>query len=205
MLALGVTGGVGVGKSASVGMLQQAGVPVVDTDDLARELVALGQPAYLEIVDAFGPEVLCSERRLDRKRLAAIVFSDPSRRMQLEAILHPRIRGAWVKWLKSPTALSSPVAVVIIPLLFEKDYDGHFDSTVAVACSPATQASRLRKRDWSDEEIRARLAAQMPMFEKMARARFVVWTEGGMDAHRRQWIKILDHLGKNRFRADAER
>lgn len=195
MKLLGLTGGVGMGKSTAAALLRARGLPVVDTDELARELVEPGQPALAEIRAAFGPEVFDSQGCLRRDALARIVFADETRRRELERILHPRIREAWRAQVAAWRAAGRPGAVVVIPLLFETGVAGEFDATVCVACTAASQRERLLARGWSEEEIARRLAAQWPVERKLAEADFVVWTEGGLDLTAAQLDRILRQLG----------
>lgn len=195
MKRLGLTGGIGMGKTAAADYLRRRGLPVVDTDQLARELVEPGQPALADIAAAFGPAVLDAEGSLRRLELAGLVFSDESRRRQLEAILHPRIRAAWRAQLEAWQRAGRPAAVVVIPLLFETGAAGEFDATLCVACSAASQRERLRARGWSDEEIARRLAAQWPIERKLAAADFVIWAEGGLEQTEAQLDRVLDSLG----------
>lgn len=194
MKLLGLTGGVGMGKSTAAAHLQTRGLPVVDTDVLARELVEPGQPALDEIRAVFGPEVLDTRGRLRRDVLARIVFADEPRRRELERILHPRIRTAWQARVAAWRAEGCPAAVVVIPLLFETDAAGEFDATLCVACTPASQRERLLARGWSEEEIRRRLAAQWPIERKLAAADYVVWAEGDVDLTAAQLDRILAQL-----------
>ena len=194
MKLLGLTGGIGMGKSTSARLLVELGVPVIDTDDLARELVEPGQPALAEIVRAFGGELLDAEGRLRRAALAEIVFASPPKRAALEAILHPRIRDRWLAQAEAWRAEGRGVGVVVIPLLFETDAQQHFDFVLCAACSAATQLERLRARGWTDAQIQPRLAAQWPVEKKIAAARFILWTEGALELHRRQLARVLDGL-----------
>ena len=191
MLLLAITGGVGMGKSSAGEHLRRAGVPVVDTDALARKESGQGSPAFQEIVGLFGLGVVGADGELNRGRLAEIVFNDAAARKQLEACLHPRIASAWRSQVDDWRRRETPVAAVSIPLLFEKGYEQDFDSVICLACSAKTQSQRLGQRGWSGEQIRARNAAQLPVSEKMNRAHRVIWTEGSMDAHLRQWDRIL--------------
>src|SRR5882672_6276754 len=119
MILLGLTGGVGMGKSTSARLLGERGLPVIDTDLLAHELVEPGQPALAEIRAAFGYDIIDPDHRLDRARLARRVFSDPAARQQLEAILHPRIRQLWLAQVEILAQQQAAECVVVIPLLFE--------------------------------------------------------------------------------------
>ena len=146
MKVLGLTGGVGMGKSASAQLLRERGVPVVDTDDLARQVVELGQPGLAEVQQAFGPEIVGADGRLRRQELAQRVFADPAARKRLEDILHPRIRALWRAQVEAWRQEGCPLAVVVIPLLFETKAEAELDPTICVACSVATQKQRLLAR-----------------------------------------------------------
>jgi len=194
MKILGVTGGIGMGKSASARLFQERGVPVVDTDDLAREVVEPGQPALGEIQAAFGPEMIGSDSRLCREEMARRVFADPAARQRLEAILHPRIRLLWRARAEAWRAEGRPLGVVVIPLLFETKAEAELDATICVACSAATQQERLVARGWTPEQIQQRLKAQLPAEQKIARADYLIWTEGSLDVHGAQIDRILRRI-----------
>jgi dephospho-CoA kinase len=194
MKLCGLTGGVGMGKSTAAEILRARNVPVVDTDELAHQLVQPGEPALAEIQSAFGPELIAPDGSLRRGELARIVFADPVARQRLEAILHPRIRAAWLAQTGIWRGENRPLAVVVIPLLYETRAESHFDKVVCVACTAAAQQERLLARGWPEEQIRQRIAAQWPVDQKIARADHVVWTEGALDVHRRQWERILKKL-----------
>jgi dephospho-CoA kinase len=181
MKLFGLTGGIGMGKSAAAQILAERGVSVIDTDILARNVVEPGQPALREIHDAFGDSVIAPDGRLQRGALARIVFSDPSVRQKLEEILHPRIRELWRKQVEGWRAGQVTTGCVVIPLLFETGAESEFDATVCVACSVTTQQKRLRERGWTPEQIAQRIAAQFPIEKKIAKANYVVWNEGGLE------------------------
>ena len=191
MRTFGLTGGIGMGKSASAQILRDRGVAVVDTDDLAREVVEPGAPALEEVRAVFGSEVIGTKGELRRDVLAQRVFTDSAARTRLEDILHPRIRALWHKQLKTWKGEQHPVAVVVIPLLFETQGESEFDSVICVGCSASTQQQRLLARGWTLEQIAARINAQIPTDEKMLRANYVVWTEGALQVHAAQLERIL--------------
>ena len=191
MKVCGLTGGVGMGKSTAAGFLHALGAQLVDTDDLARQLVQPGAPALAEIEILFGKTVLDSGGRLRRDELARIVFTDRDARQKLEAILHPRIRERWLAQLQIWRSQNCPLAIVVIPLLYETRAETEFDKIICVACSAANQAKRLVERGWTPEQISQRIAAQMPVDQKIARAQYVVWTEGLPENSRRQIAEIL--------------
>lgn len=191
MKVLGLTGGVGMGKSTAADFLRQSGVKVVDTDAIARDLVAPPQPALKEIVAAFGAHMLDAKGALLREKLAAEVFSSPARRQQLEAILHPRIRQRWLEELDQLRQEGSFVSAVVIPLLFETGAVDQFDKIICVACSPTTQRARLTERGWSVEHQAQRLQAQWPVRKKIERSDYVIWTEGSLPVHAEQVALIM--------------
>ena len=194
MKLLGLTGGIGMGKSTAAEFLRSRGAQVVDTDELARQLVQPGQPALNEIQAAFGEEIVAPGGRLRRDELARVVFSDAPARKKLEAILHPRIRERWLAQIETWRQEKRALAVVVIPLLFETRAESHFDKIICVACSAPAQRQRLLSRGWTPEQIQQRLAAQWPVEQKIARADFVVWTDGALDVHAQQLKRIFVKL-----------
>jgi dephospho-CoA kinase len=194
MKICGLTGGVGMGKSTAAVFLLEHGIRVVDTDELARRLVQPGEPALAEIQKQFGDNIVAPDGRLRRDELAGIIFADAAARKKLEEILHPRIREAWLAQVGLWREEKCPLAVVVIPLLYETQVEPHFDKIICVACSAAAQHERLLARGWNAEQIRQRIAAQMPVEQKIARADFVVWTDGDLDSHMQQLEHILSRL-----------
>jgi dephospho-CoA kinase len=191
MKVLGLTGGVGMGKSTSAQLLRDRGIRVVDTDDLARQVVEPGQPALAEVQEAFGSEIIGQDGQLRREELARRVFADAAARVRLETILHPRIRALWRAQVETWRTEGHPLAVVVIPLLFETRAEAELDATICVACSVATQQARLLARGWSPEEIQQRVRAQWPVEEKMAKADYLIWTEASLDVHAAQIERFL--------------
>jgi dephospho-CoA kinase len=196
MTLIGLTGGIGMGKSTSASLLKLRGIPNVDTDVLARQVVERRQPALEEIRRVFGENVIAADGELRRGELARLVFGDDAKRRQLEAILHPRIRELWLAQVASWRNQQKPMSVVVIPLLFETDAASQFDNVICVACSIASQRKRLQARGWNDEQIDQRLAAQWPVQKKMDLSDFVVWTEPDPGTHAAQLERILGHLRK---------
>lgn len=185
-----------MGKSTAERILRSSGFLLVDTDQIARDIVEPGQPALQEVMVAFGAEVISEDGSLDRARLARVVFSDLDARRTLESILHPRIRQAWLSAVQE--AKTQPggrdLVFVVIPLLFETGSERELDFTMCVACRDATQHRRLRERGWADAQIRQRIQAQMPVQEKMNRSNFVVWNEAGQDVLEMQLTRVTQSL-----------
>src|SRR4051794_10658107 len=167
MKVIGLTGGVGMGKTTAANLLQQRGLPVIDTDVLAREVVEPGTPAWEEIQRVFGHDITGPDGQLRRDELARQVFSDETRRRQLEDIVHPRIRERWQAQVELWRTEGQPLGVVVIPPLFETNAAGSFDTIICVSCSAATQRQRLTERRWSPEQIQQRIQAQWPTEKKM--------------------------------------
>ena len=188
---LGLTGGVGMGKSTAARLLKKVGLPVVDSDDLAREAVQPGTEGLAEIADEFGEGFLKADGSLDRDKMASTVFQDEAARKRLEAIIHPRVRTVWEKQIDQWREQKRPVGVVVIPLLFEVDLQDSFDAVLCVACTANTQRARLRERNWNDAQITARIAAQMDIAQKMDLADHVLWNEGAPELLMDQMKEIL--------------
>jgi dephospho-CoA kinase len=194
MKICGLTGGVGMGKSTAADFFKARGVNILDADELARQLVQPGQSALAEIQAEFGDGIITPNGELNRAELARVVFADAAARKKLEAILHPRIRERWLEQIKKWRDENLSSAIVVIPLLFETKAESHFDKIICVACSASSQRARLLARGWTLEQINQRIAAQMPVEQKIARSDFVVWTDGDMDAHAQQLERILSKL-----------
>lgn len=192
---IGLTGGIAMGKSTVAGRFERRGLPVVDSDVLARQVVEPGQPALDEIREQFGAEVMDGTGRMDRAAMARRVFTDEGARRALEAILHPRIREAWQREAQGWRQSGRPAGVVVIPLLFETDAGGEFDTVVCVACTASSQQQRLADRGWSAEMAAARVHAQWPVSRKMALASHVIWTEGDLRTSALQVDRVLTTLG----------
>lgn len=185
---VGLTGGIASGKTAVAGMFAGLGVPVIDTDLIAREIVSPGSPALQDIAAAFGTGVLQADGSLDRPKLRDIVFADPARRRQLEAITHPRIGAA----METQCARAGgPYQIVVVPLLLESGFDRHVDRVLVVDCPEDVQLSRLMMRD-GESLLRARqlLAAQLDRARRLSRADDVVDNSGDLAATRQRVIAL---------------
>ncbi|HET7069099.1 MAG TPA: dephospho-CoA kinase [Nocardioides sp.] len=192
-MRVGLTGGVASGKSTVSAMLRELGAVVVDADALARDVVGMGTPGLEEVVTEFGPEVLGVDGNLDRARLGAIVFADPSRRAALEAIIHPRVRARAAELEEA-----APAGVLVvhdIPLLVETGQAPSFDAVVVVDVPEALQVERaIADRGWSPDEARARVAAQATRAERLAAATHVVDNTGTIADLRQRVAEVLDEL-----------
>jgi dephospho-CoA kinase len=180
VLLVGLTGGIGSGKSTVARLLERRGAVVIDADHLAREAVARGTSGFDRVVDTFGPGVLKPDGDLDRIRLAAIIFADPERRAALESIVHPEVArrfGEGVEELRD----SDRVVVYVTPLLVELGLAPAFDVVVVVTASPHLRVSRVASdRDLSPEDVRARMAAQATDEQRMEVADVLVDNDGSL-------------------------
>ena len=171
-LRIGLTGGIASGKSTVADFFADLGVPVIDTDVIAREVVAKGAPALDQIRDAFGDTVFDDDGNLDRQAMRNLVFSDAGKRRQLEDILHPLIRDAVVVQVG---AVNAPYMIIVVPLMVESPMKDFMDRVLVVDCSEDVQLSRLQMRDAADEELARRMiAAQASRDERLGIADDVV-------------------------------
>ena len=171
-LVIGVTGGIGSGKTTVARLFSSLGVPVIDADELAREVVVPGQPAYGEILQLFGPGILKKSGELDRRRLRQRVFSDSAKRADLEAIIHPRVYALMKQELES---LETPYAIVVVPLLIESGGDEFVDRVLVVDAPEELQISRTCHRDGATRAaIEKILATQLDRGSRLSAADDVI-------------------------------
>ncbi|MFF3456065.1 dephospho-CoA kinase [Streptomyces sp. NPDC002730] len=200
MLKVGLTGGIGAGKSEVSRLLVSYGAVLIDADKIAREVVEPGTPGLAAVVEAFGPDILAADGTLDRPRLGSIVFSDPDRLAALNAIVHPLV-GARSMELEGT---AGPDAVVIhdVPLLTENNLATLYDLVIVVDASPETQLDRLvRLRGMAESEARARMAAQATREQRRAIADLVIDNDGPLEQLEPQVRKVWAELTQ---RAAAE-
>lgn len=179
---MGLTGGIGSGKSTVARMFAEQGVPVVDADQIARDVVAPGTDGLAEIRAAFGDSILAPDGSLDRKALGERVFADADARKQLEAILHPRIARASMARFAELASEGHPYAIYEAALLVENGSHRMMSALIVVTASEATQLARVQARDGlSEAEARARMAAQLPLEEKVRVADYVIENDGDVE------------------------
>jgi dephospho-CoA kinase len=180
---VGLTGGIASGKSTVARAFATLGVPVVDADQLAREVVAKGTPGLDEIARTFGEGVLLADGSLDRKALGAIVFSEPTARMKLNAITHPRIAQAAAERLVRLAETGAPYSLYEAALIVENGMHRGMAALIVVAAPPEVQLARMVSRDgFGEDEARARIAAQSSLAQKLEVADFVIHNEGPKEA-----------------------
>lgn len=191
MFVVGLTGGIGSGKTQVANYFAKCGVPVIDADRIAREIVEPGQPALAEIAHAFGAAALDSTGRLDRAALRKVVFNDEAQRQKLEAILHPRIRANIRNRIAN---LQAPYCVVAIPLLLETGQRDLIDCILVVDTPLETQIQRVQQRDGlSRAEIEAVLRTQLPREQRLAQADDIILNDASLGALEDQVQKLHEH------------
>lgn len=196
MLKIGLTGSIAVGKSCVCNVFREHGVPVLDADFTAREVVAPGMPGLRAIEDEFGSEVIGPNGELDRAKLGEIVFSDANKRGRLNEIIHPLVIAAQDDWLREKEAENPDgLAIIDAALMIESGGYTRFDKIIVVWCRDDIQLDRLMKRNGlSEEEARARINAQMSQDEKKSHADFLIDTSDGFDVTRGQVVALLGRL-----------
>ncbi|MEX0329845.1 MAG: dephospho-CoA kinase [Puniceicoccaceae bacterium] len=187
---VGLTGGIGCGKSTVLEFFRQAGAAVLDTDAVVRELLQTDTELIASIAEAFGKGVLDDEGKVDRARLAATVFNNSKALALLESLVHPRVREYWMRELHE----KHPVLIVEIPLLFEKDLQGHFSTTICVGSYPEVQLKRLKARGMTESDIENRKKRQLSLEEKMQKADIVIHNNGTREHLKEQVEWIMKRL-----------
>ena len=195
MDVIGLTGGIASGKSTVAGMLRDLGATVIDADEASRAVVEPGTPGLEAVVEAFGPDVLDGER-LDRWKLGAIIFEDEAARRRLEVITHPLIRAWMAERQREAEERGEKRVVVDIPLLYENGLDRGLKAVIVVYAPAEVEMERLMARNgFSRTEAEQRLAAQLPIEEKKARATYVIDNSGSREETQEQvgrvWAQIL--------------
>ena len=194
MLLVGLTGGIGSGKSTVARLLEKRGAVVFDADLLAREAVEPGTPGHAAVIERFGADVLAPGGELDREALASIVFADPAARRDLEQIVHPEVRRLFAEGSEAYRD-TDRVVVFSAPLLVETGMHTAFEVLVVVSATVATQIERLmHQRGMSEPSIRARIDAQAPLEDKAAAADFLVDNEGSLDELESQVDRLWNDL-----------
>lgn len=197
---IGLTGGIATGKSTVSQIFRELGVPVVDADHIARQVVAKGSEALQELVDLLGTEILKPDGSLNRARLGEMIFADPEIRQKVDEIMHPRVfvqmQEATQKALASAR---TPIVILDVPLLFESGYTLRLaDETVVVYAKPSVQKARLMARNHVDEaEAERRIASQMSLEEKMRRADYVIDNSGSLSETEKQVRRLWEEWKRN--------
>jgi dephospho-CoA kinase len=195
MRVFGLTGGIGSGKSTVARLFREEKIPVVDADRISREITSPGKPAYIDIVARFGKEILSPDGRIDRKMLGAIIFADPAKRADLEAITHPRIALGIREAVSALASEGHPVAIVEAALIHEKGPQGIFEAVIGVRCSRGLQVLRLMIRDGIPREQALQIvSSQMDPEEKARASDYVIDNSGDLAGTRAQVRALAETL-----------
>src|SRR6266404_4900027 len=187
MLRYGLTGGIASGKSTVAAMLRELGFPLIEADRVAHQVMEPGQPAYNQVVAVFGDAIVDSDKRINRGSLAAIVFNDHEKLKQLNGIIHPRVEEEMLRqFTELERSGQYPAAFIEAALIFEAGLHKKLDGVVVAWCLPEQQITRLIKRGISEAEARRRIAAQMPVADKLALATERIDCSGSLEETRRQ-------------------
>ena len=188
MLRVGLTGGIGTGKSTVGTIFVELGCHLIDADHVTHQLFRPGEPVYKGVVQAFGEHILASDHTINRKVLGEIVFNDPEARAKLNGIVHPAVIQHQRDWMKEMEAKDpNGVSIVDAALMIEVGTYKNYDKVIVVTCKPEVQKQRLRARSsLSEEQIESRIRSQMPLEEKVKYADFVIDNSGGFSSTRTQ-------------------
>lgn len=191
-LTIGLTGGIASGKSTVTKMIRELGIPVIDADQVARDVVKVGEEAYTQIVATFGQDILQANGEIDRAKLGAIVFHNEQERKKLNAIVHPAVRRRMMAEKEEYVQSGAETIVLDIPLLFESELTHLIDKVIVVYVDDEVQLERLMKRNgFSKEEALARIRSQMPLREKVKKADAVINNNGTVEETKQQLLQIL--------------
>ncbi|WP_416151467.1 dephospho-CoA kinase [Salipaludibacillus sp. HK11] len=196
-MIIGLTGGIATGKSTVSDILKKEGIPVIDADIVAREVVEPGEGPYHQIIDHFGLKILLPNGEIDREKLGTIVFGDETERLKLNEIVHPAVRKEMVRQSHSWQTKGHQLVVMDIPLLIESDLLHMVDEVVLVYVPEAIQLDRLSKRNkFSLEEAKKRINSQLPIDEKKQYASYIIDNAGTRDETRHQVMQLLNNWKK---------
>jgi dephospho-CoA kinase len=189
---IGCTGGIACGKSEAAQRIQAHGIPLLDTDRVAHEVMSPGEEVFDHVVECFGTDVLSADGTLNRQALGTIVFQDPEALQKLNKLVHPEVGKRWRAWL---AARKEAVAVVVIPLLVETGSQYDFDDVLCISANHETMLQRLRSRGFSPDGAEKRIQSQLPLEKKEEHATWIITNNGTLaEFHRRVDEWIIRHL-----------
>jgi dephospho-CoA kinase len=192
MMKIGLTGGIASGKSTLSGWFRRHGFPVIDADQIARQVVEPGEVGLKRVTEAFGREILKNDGTLDRARLGSLIFQDQEKRNELNGLLHPLIRQRMRDQMEACESHGCPAVILDVPLLFEGPFADWTDRTIVVYVTRETELIRLMQRDHlSEGAAMTRIQAQMPLEEKKKRADAVIDNNGSVASAERQLMDLL--------------
>ena len=196
----GLTGNIGTGKSTVAWMFEELGVPVIDADEIAHEVIAPQTPAWKQIFERYGRAVLLADDVIDRKALAQIVFQDQIERKLLESVIHPYVKEEIEQRVTKLSRNGYPFVIAEIPLLYEAGWEKHFDAVIVVRCNEEQEIERCRQKFGFDrEETLLRLRTQYPLERKVAAADRVIDNDGGLEETKVQVTRLHQEMVKGKF------
>lgn len=199
-LVIGLSGGIASGKSTVSNMFKDMNITVIDADVEARLAVEKGEPAYVKIIEEFGPDILLPNKEIDRQKLGSIIFHQAKKRLNLNEIVHPEVRKRMIRQIEAAKERGEKIVVLDIPLLFESKLDYMADKTLLVYVERGIQLERLMTRNHlSKEEAEARILAQMPLADKMKLADAVINNNGSVEDTKNQLTKILTEWNRKGY------
>jgi len=194
-IVLGLTGGIASGKSTVAKMFMEKGIPIIDTDLISRDLLKKGTEAYNEIIKFFSPEILLTNKEINRKKLGRIIFANQQKREKLNKIIHPKVLDIVDNEIYRYQQLGTKIVVVDVPLLFETNYHKKVDKTVVVYAELKQQINRLMARDNITKEYAVmKINAQMPLSSKVDKADYVINNSFSILTTKKDFLKILEEL-----------
>jgi dephospho-CoA kinase len=194
-MILGLTGSIASGKSTVSKMISEFGIPIVDADVIAKQVVEAGEVAYQKIIETFGTEILLENGEIDRPALGAIIFHDPGRRQELNQIVHPEVRKVMLEQSKKLLDEGHQIVILDIPLLFESKLTSLVEKTIVVYVDEENQIKRLMERNnLSEEEAMARIKSQIPIREKVKLADYIIDNNGTIEHTNKQVITLMTKI-----------
>lgn len=194
MLKIGLTGGIGSGKTTASGYFSALNIPVIDADEIARNLLTPDGPAYQKVIDTFGDRILDNRKLIDRSRLRALVFEDPAKRKALEEIIHPHVRSEINRQLEKTNA---PYCIIVIPLLIEAGYADFVDNILVIDADESAQMKRVKERNGLNEnEIKNIMSAQVDRQKRLAHADEIITNDGSLNELKRNVEQLHEQYTK---------
>lgn len=194
---IGLTGGIASGKSTVAAILRKQGIKVVDADQISREVVEVGKPVYKKIIEVFGIGILNDDKSINRGKLGSIIFSDETKRQELNSIVHPAVRKEMIFQIEEARKKKLNTVVLDIPLLFESNLTHMVQKTILVYVDEQTQLQRLMARNqYSEEEAIMRIQSQMPLKEKVKLSDYVIDNNGPIESTEQQVLELIQTLNQ---------
>lgn len=200
MLWLGLTGGLGTGKTTVAELIRQQGFQVIDADQIAKQALGPGEDVAKKVIQVFGPGILNSENNIDREKLAGLVFKNKSKLELLESLVHPFVQQKVSELRELAQTKGEVMAFYDVPLLFEKHLERQFDGVIVVSANQEIQLDRIKKRNqWSKEQIESRLANQLPLKDKELKSDYVIYNNGTLSDLKKDVIRMIQNFKERKI------